>query len=144
MEKSKSCSDRKVPRASLWRLICLPVDLVCLCPLMAPNALRWIQNCRLHNRNIPPEIVSSDLPERSQPEVLKINTITFEPHEPLIATNFSDVSSLLLVLPPGWWMSGVRGQSGGSGSTALRMSPPSCFLWLWVSTTRSWWSPTTR
>ena len=44
----------------------------------------------------------------------------------------------------GWWMWGVRGQSGGSGSTALRTSPPSSSWWRSASTTRSWWSVTTR
>ncbi|XP_064812972.1 guanine nucleotide-binding protein subunit alpha-11-like isoform X2 [Oncorhynchus masou masou] len=29
----------------------------------------------------------------------------------------------------GWWTWGVRGQRGGSGYTALRMSHPSCFWW---------------
>ena len=44
----------------------------------------------------------------------------------------------------GWWMWEVRGQSGGSGSTALRTSHPSCSWWRSASTTKFWWNQTTR
>lgn len=49
-----------------------------------------------------------------------------------------------IVFQSGWWMLGVRGQRGGSGSTALRTSPPSSSWWRSASTTRSWLSVTTR
>lgn len=46
--------------------------------------------------------------------------------------------------PSGWWMSGVRGRRGGSGSTVLRTWPPSCSWLLSASTTRSWSNQTMR
>lgn len=44
----------------------------------------------------------------------------------------------------GWWMLGVRGRRGGSGSTALRTSPPSFSWWHSANTIRSWLSATMR